>query len=361
MNFSSTPVLRKLIALFLIIAGLYFARHFLMPLAVAGLLAALFYPMCAWMERKKIHRVLAALLCVFILMLAIAIVFAVIGWQVSELSHDLGMIRKHVAEFFSRAQNSIYSNLGISVSKQDKLLKEQQFDLGNAVSAGAGSIAIISTGFILMLVYIVLLLYYRSHLKAFVLKLTAPHQKEEMKTVVYNVTEVAHQYLFGLIKMIVCLWIMYSIGFSIVGVKNFIFFAVLCGILEIVPFIGNITGTTITVLVSLIQGGSPAMLGGIVITYSIVQFIQGWVLEPLIVGPQVKINAFATIVALVIGNLIWGIPGVILAIPLTGMLKIVFDHVEAWKPYGFLIGDIDTGKPSRFKIIVEKLRKKWKN
>ena len=86
------------------------------------------------------------------------------------------------------------------------------------------------------------------------------------------------------------------------------------------------------------------MLIGIVITYVVVQFIQGWVLEPLILGPQVKINPLFTILALVLGELLWGISGIILAIPITAIFKIICDHIEPLKPYGFLIGEINDGK-----------------
>jgi predicted PurR-regulated permease PerM len=165
-----------------------------------------------------------------------------------------------------------------------------------------------------------------------------------MDKVIDNVSKVSQQYLLGLSKMIVCLWIMYGSAFSLLGVKNALFFAFLCGLLEIVPFIGNITGTTITVLVTGVQGGSLLLLAGIIGTYGIIQFIQGWVLEPLIVGSQVKINPLFTIIALVIGNLMWGIPGIFLAIPLMAMLKIVCDHIDPLKPYGFLIGEIENKK-----------------
>lgn len=75
------------------------------------------------------------------------------------------------------------------------------------------------------------------------------------------------------------------------------------------------------------------------ITYSAVQFIQGWVLEPLILGPQMKINPLFTILALVLGELLWGISGIILAI-----FKIICDHIEPLRPYGFLIGEIKIKK-----------------
>jgi len=210
----------------------------------------------------------------------------------------------------------------------------------------AGSVAYIVTNFILVLAYFVFLLYYRGHLKHFFIKLTPPSRQNEMNQILDKSAHVSQQYLLGLSKMIVCLWIMYSIGFSILGVKNFLFFAILCGILEIVPFVGNITGTTLTVAVAALHGASHYMLAGIIITYGVVQFIQGWFLEPLILGPQVKINPLFTIIALVLGQLLWGIPGILLAIPLSAIFKIICDHIEPLKPYGFLIGEIknDTSK-----------------
>jgi predicted PurR-regulated permease PerM len=101
------------------------------------------------------------------------------------------------------------------------------------------------------------------------------------------------------------------------------------------------------------------MIVGIVATYVIVQFIQGWLLEPLILGPQVKINPFSTIIALVLGQLLWGIPGIFLAIPLTAMVKIIFDHFESLQPYGFLIGTIATNKQPTglFRKIKSRLKK----
>ena len=198
-----------------------------------------------------------------------------------------------------------------------------------------------------MLVYFVFLLYYRNHIKSFLIKLTEKSQQEEMQKIIQKVTSVSQQYLLGLSKMIFLLWVMYGIGFSVLGVQNAIFFAILCGLLEIVPFVGNITGTTLTVLVAAIHGANLELLGGIVIVYGIVQLIQGWILEPLILGPQVKINSLFTIIALVLGELIWGIPGIILAIPLTAMFKIVCDHIESLKPYGFLIGEIENKNNSK--------------
>lgn len=343
MTITASSAIKKLLLLVLFFAGLYFAKDFLMPIVIGALMATLYLPMCRWLEEKKVPRFIAVFLCLLTILLLASGVAALLGWQISGLMEDADKIKQKALQVFTSIQQYIFAHLGIPAKKQMDLLKDQQSNMGNVVSRILASTGYVLTSSLLMLVYFFLLMYYRSHLKEFILKLVAPEQQIETKKILSDATRVSQQYLVGLAKMIVCLWIMYGIGFSIVGVKSALFFAVLCGLLEIVPFIGNITGTSITILVAAAQGGSTPMLLGIAGTYGLVQFIQGWVLEPIIVGPQVKINPLATIVALVLGELIWGIPGIILAIPVTAVLKIIFDHVTPLKPYGFLIGEIEDG------------------
>jgi predicted PurR-regulated permease PerM len=213
----------------------------------------------------------------------------------------------------------------------------------------AGSISTLLANLVLIYIYFIFLLYYRSHIKQFLLKLSPQNHRPEMENIIKNTTKVSQQYLIGLSKMIFLLWVMYGIGFSVIGVKNAIFFAILCGILEVVPYVGNIFGTLITIFIASLQGGDTRLLIQIAIVYGIVQTIQGWLLEPLILGPQVKINPLFTIVVLIIGQLLWGISGIILAIPLTAMFKIICDHIPSLKSYGFLIGEIEiSNKNSSF-------------
>lgn len=344
MTISSTSGLKKLLLLFLFIAGLYFAREFLTPLAVGAVVATLFLPLCRWMEQKKITRGLAAIFCLLILLIAISGIGILLSHQISTLSNDFSILRERSIELTHFIQKYIFDHSGISLEKQNQELINQQPAITLFLKEIAISLPSLLTNFILTLVYILFLLYYRSHIKQFILMFSSESQKNEMKKVIDSVGHVSQQYLLGLSKMIVCLWVMYGVGFSLLGVKHALFFAFLCGLLEIIPFIGNITGTTITVLVAGVQGGSFLMLAGIIGTYGIIQFIQGWVLEPLIVGSEVKINPLFTIIALVIGGLLWGLPGIFLAIPLMAMLKIVCDHIEPLKPYGFLIGAIESKK-----------------
>jgi predicted PurR-regulated permease PerM len=127
----------------------------------------------------------------------------------------------------------------------------------------------------------------------------------------------------------------------------------LCGLLEIVPFVGNLIGVSVTLLMSLAQGGETSMIIAILITYAVVQFFQTYLLEPMVVGKNISINPVFTIVGLVGGELLWGLPGMILALPILGIIKIICDRIEPLKPYGFLIGDEKENEPT----IVDKIKK----
>ncbi len=344
MTASITTVIKKLLLLFLVFAGLYYAQAFLMPLFIGGILATLFLPFCNWMERKKTPKGLAVFICLLTLTVVIASIVALLGWKIYDLVNDFALMKKVSIEIFNAVQLYIYDHLDLSFKEQFQILKKEQPSYASIMQVLLGSMATLFTNLILVLVYFLFLLYYRVHIKIFFLKHTAVAQQTDMEHLIDSAANISQQYLLGISKMIVLLWIMYGIGFSTLGVENALFFAVLCGLLEIIPYVGNIIGTVLTLVVAALHGADLSMLGGIVLVYGVVQMIQGWVLEPLILGPQVKINPLFTIFAIVLGELLWGISGMILAIPMIAMFKIVCDHIEPLKPYGFLIGEIDANR-----------------
>jgi predicted PurR-regulated permease PerM len=332
---------------FLFIMGLYYAKPFLVPVCFGGLLAMLFLPLSAWFERKKIPRALAILLCVIIFLVIITGICWLISWQITDLTSEASDIENKVKQMIAQAQEYIQSHFGISLKEQDKIITEQAQGSGSMFSSLGSYLTGFVVDFILVLVYIFLFMFFRSRIKTFILQLVSSPQKKNAETIIHDIQKVSQQYLTGLGLMIACLWIMYSIGFSIVGVKYAVLFAIICGLLEIVPFIGNLTGNLLAVLMVIIQGGGTGMVIGVVITYLTVQFLQTYLLEPLVVGAEVNINPLFTIIILVLGELVWGIPGMVLAIPLLGIVKIICDHIPALKPYGFLIGS-DRKKRSSF-------------
>ncbi len=330
-----------LLFLFLLFVILRYARTFFVPLAFGALFAMLLLPITVKLEKKGWNKVLAILVSILVLLVLFGGIASLLAWQISDMAQNASEIEKNLNEKINQMRSFLASSLGISQQEQQKMLQNQKSfsqkaaaNFSSLLSAFAG----VLTNSLLALIYIFLFQFFRTHLQNFVLKLVPAAQKQKAVKAIEESRKVAQKYMTGLALMIVGLWIMYSIGFSIVGVKNFFFFAVLCGILEIIPFVGNLTGTLITMLASVAQGGDISMVIGIGITYALVQFFQSYVLEPLVVGEEVNINPLFTIAGIVAGEFVWGIPGMILAIPAMGITKIICDNVEGLKPYGFLLG-----------------------
>ena len=333
----------------LIVTVLHHAKPFLVPVCFAGLLAMLFLPVSSWLERKNIPRALSILLCIIAFLGIIVGMVWLITWQITDLTSEATDIEGKVKKMITQAEDYIRNNFGISKKQQEQIITEQAKSSGGAFSNLGSSLMGFVVDFILMLVYIFLFMFYRDRIKTFVLKLVSSQHKKNTESIIQDIEKVSQQYITGLGLMIGCLWVMYSIGFSIVGVKYAVLFAIICGLLEIVPFVGNLIGNLLAVLMVLIQGGGTDMVIGVLITYFIVQFLQSYLLEPLVVGAEVNINPLFTIIILVVGELIWGIPGMVLAIPLLGITKIICDHVPSLKPFGYLIGSDKKKRTSMFR------------
>ena len=360
-NSSLAKTTYLLLIVVLATASLYFAKNFLIPLTFAAILAMLFAPLNKRLEKKGINRALSAIICILVLILVFAAIGGLLAWQLSDLAKDMTGIEQKFRQFLKQIETYVSNTFGIDPKEQEKIVKQQSQSGGGSAGTLAkvmGTIMSAAVNLILVLVYIFLFMYFRNHLKKFIIRITPQNHKENVGRLTHDAGKVSQQYITGLVMMIGTLWILYGIGFSIVGVKYAIFFAILCGILEIVPFIGNITGTTITVIMALVQGGDFNLVLGILITYGFVQFIQTYILEPLVVGNQVNINPLFTIIGIVAGEILWGIPGMILAIPVIGILKIVCDHFEPLKPVGFLLGQEKTKKESGILEKISQLRKK---
>jgi predicted PurR-regulated permease PerM len=351
-----------LLIVVLTVVILFYGRPFLVPFTIAALLAMLLVPVTRWLQSKRLNKILAVLLSLLLLISVIALVGTLIGWQINEIARDAAELEQQAAEKIKEFQKTIAERFGIPVEEQQQMIKKQQSSSASSLSEGMtrfiGEIGGFLTNTILVLVYVFLFIYFRDRVKQFIIRIVPATEKSNTVSTVNQVQQVSQKYLSGLAVMIVILWVMYGIGFSIVGVKHAMFFAVLCGLLELVPFIGNLTGTLITVLMSLAQGADLNLITGIIITYALVQFLQTYLLEPLVVGAGVNINPLFTIAGLVAGEFIWGIPGMILAIPMLGIAKIICDHVPSLHPYAYLIGtDKEGGRKEKLKKITSRIRK----
>lgn len=341
-NKLSSRVICAYIAVVMTLVIVYFARPVLMPLAIAAVLAIVFAPFCRRLEKTGINPTLSAILCGLIFALLFGGVIFFFVFYFKQIVTDLSGIRQHIVEYNQYVKKYLHDNFGVNPqggkSSIPMPFQPDGEGLGKMATSVMGFALSLVIDLVLINVYLIMLLSIRGQIKLFLLRIVWPTGMDQAKAVISRCANVVRNYLVGLAVVIVCLWVMYSIGFSIVGIHYALFFAILCGLLEIVPFVGNITGSTLTSIMALSQGGGMGMVAGVLITYALIQFIQFYIITPLVMRDQVNIHPIFTILILITGDLIWGIPGMILAIPLLGIVKIVCDNVETLAPLGHLLG-----------------------
>ncbi|MEP7128473.1 MAG: AI-2E family transporter, partial [Chitinophagales bacterium] len=238
----------------------------------------------------------------------------------------------------------------------DFIDKESSSIMSSADKWGAG--ILMTTGgtlaaFGIMILHFILFLLYRPRIKGFFLGLIDKEHHDKADQVIEEITKVTRQYLTGVVIVMAIMSVLNSVGLLVLGIQNAIFFGVLAAILNIIPYIGVWIGAGLPIILALITKDSFFYPVGVLGVFLFNQFIDNNFLTPRITGSQVKINALATVGVILIGNLVWGVAGMIIFIPMLGIAKIVFDNVDQLKPFGFLIGEDETPKQS---VLAKKMR-----
>ncbi len=172
------------------------------------------------------------------------------------------------------------------------------------------------------------LLYYRNDLKKFTLSFLNQSRRKAIMEIHETVHNTILSYLKGLLIEISILILLSSVTLFILGVKYAVLMAFFAGLLNIIPYIGIYIATFLNVLITIATGNETQSLQ-VLLVFVIIHMIDSNLIIPVVVGGRIKINPMVTLIAIVTGELIWGIPGMFLFIPLTAILNIVFEKVIA--------------------------------
>ncbi len=203
--------------------------------------------------------------------------------------------------------------------------------------------------FILLLpVYLYLILYYKTLLLEFIRKLFRSEHHFAVVEVLSKSKNIIQNYLVGLFFEMVIISILNSAGLLLLGIDYAIILGITGAILNIIPYIGGIFAIALPMIIAFVTKETVTYPIMVLVIYLIIQFIDNHFIVPGIVASRVKINALVSIVVVLVGNAIWGTPGMFLSIPLTAIVKVIFDRIDSLKPYGFLLGDVIPTKKTPF-------------
>ena len=333
-----------LIGASLLVFVLHKLHGLLLPLCFAALLATLLLPLVRRFESWGWPSILAITATLLLLVLAIAGLFMLFGYQLLELRTELPLLREKLLVLFEQAQHWAHGRLGTDVMSRDELLAKSMKTfkksagnyLGSTLSTTVGVVSTLT----LVPIYIFCFLYYRDHIRQFMFRFIAPDKRTTVLHTMDNIQSVVQAYITGLLTVIAIVTAMNAVGLLLLGVKFAVFFALFASVLAVIPYIGIMVGATIPALVTLVETGSVSKAAAVVAVFMTVQFFEGNFITPMVTGSKVSINPMAAIIALILGGELWGTPGMILSIPVVAVLKVVFDANKSLEPWGFLLGDI---------------------
>ena len=342
-----TPVYLKLsailVSLIAMVYILFTLRETIVPLAFSVLLAILLHPVCLWLERRKVPRIGAILLSILSIFIVIVGLVYIVSIQIGSFAEELPRITEKAEIILDQTLTMGERYLNVSRSQQ---VSEAKKYLINALSEGRAFLLntlVTTTGaistFILIPLYIFFFLLYRDFFRRFVHKAIKNVPNEELNSLLKKIYEVIQSYLSGLFLVILIVGVLNSIGLLILGIPHAIFFGFLAGFLILIPYIGILIGSVLPALLSIVTMDSPWYALGVIGVMSFVQFLEGNFITPNIVGSKVSVNPLAAIVALFLGGQLWGLAGLILALPVTAILKVVFDSIPSLEPIGYLLGE----------------------
>jgi predicted PurR-regulated permease PerM len=326
-----------LVKLIIIIVILFAGHRFILPIVLALLFAVLLRPLVRFFNDKlKIPHVLAALASVLLFVLFIGIILLFISRQIVSISDDWDQIQNNLYVHFHHIQQWVRGSLHISYTDQMAYIRST----GQNSGASIGEFTEGALAFILIPFYTFLFLLYRNLLISFLFKLIKEKDYRRLEEILFQVKTTIQHYLVGLLFEMGIVATLSTVGFMIAGVPYALLLGVITGILNLIPYIGILVATLLTIIATPADDSSGAsVVIGIIVINAIIHLLDNNVIIPLVVSSKVRINALVSIIGVIMGGAIAGIAGMFLAIPILAILKVIFDRIESLEPWGFLLGD----------------------
>lgn len=329
----------------LVVYGMVVAKAVLIPLFFAVFFAVLLSPLCGRLEDWRVPRVLAALLSLLLGIGLMVITGIFMYTQIVGLADDAGLVEERLRTLLEQFQlfAGDYVDLDMSefVSTIPQNIISYVTDNVESLSRGVLSAASTLTSVFIVPVYVVLILLFRDFLKEFIIRAFSNDDEARMQRLINKVKSVVQNYILGMLIVILILAVLNSTMLWTLGVRHALFFGVFAAMLNIIPFVGPLLGSVLPILYALLTMDSLLIPLLVLLGFYIIQLFESNLFTPSIVGRQVSLNPLVTLIAIFVGAQIWGLVGMILFIPASAVLKVIFDEFDSLKPYGFLLGKAD--------------------
>lgn len=323
---------------FIVVQG----KEVLDPMIFGFLFAILLLPVSNFFERKlRFPRSLSSFTALILLVMFIIGIGYLIGSQISDLSKDWPLLQNQVADSIADIQRWISHTFHYNIASQKNYIQDTT---KKVMSSGAavlgttfGALSSLLLFYLFIIIFTFFILFYRRLLLRFLVSVFRDENSRIVYDIVGNIQSIIRQYIIGLLLEMLIVAIIATVAFYFIGVKYFALLGIITGLFNIIPYIGIFTALLLSSLITFATG---AVGNALIVAFSVlaIHALDSNFLLPMVVGSKVRLNALITFLGIIIGEMIWGLSGMFLSIPVIAILKIIFDRIESLKPWGFLLG-----------------------
>ncbi|MGZ3862516.1 MAG: AI-2E family transporter [Bacteroidia bacterium] len=332
---------------------LYLGRALFIPMSFGLLVAIVAYPVCKFLEKRGWPRSLAA----FTLIAATIFIFALLLWllayEANILLADIPLVTEKLRSYYDNIKTFLGSNLGITRETQNNMLNKfisgMENRFGPVLTGALSTTSSTAVSLFLIPIFAILFLLHRAAFVKFAEALVGKQYHEKLNSIFQESIISYYRFVKGTFFVYCIVGILNSVGLLLLGIEHAFLFGIITAFMTVIPYAGIIISAALPVMVALITKDSIWYAAGVIVVFSVVQYLEANLIFPKVVGRQLGLSTWAVIVAMIIGTLLWGLAGMILFTPFAAILKIFSDNIEELRAINLLLNRdaYKTGKPDQ--------------
>jgi predicted PurR-regulated permease PerM len=345
---AGTPI-RNLAHWVIILLGgaalLYLGRSLFIPLAFSGLISFVLYPMCRWLERKGVNRIVAIVLLLVAMTLLLAAVLTLLVSQFRAFGAEWPFLRAKLEQSYHQAGQYLEREWDVSKAARDSFMStfinDSSSQLVGLVQKTITSSMVSLVLLALIPIYTFLILMYRHRLVVSLEFLFPRIAREKILDILQLTIHTYYDFIKGMAVVYLVVGILNSVGLLLLGVPHAFLFGFIASILTFIPYVGIMVASLLPITIAWITFNSIWYPLGVVAIFGFVQYLEANVIFPWAVSARLNLNTLFTIIAIILGGIIWGAAGMILFVPFAAIIKLIAEKTTGGEALSFLLGNDD--------------------
>lgn len=308
------------------------------PMILAFIAYYLLNPIVNLLSKIKIPRVWG----IIIIILAIAgiitgvslIAAPAVERQVTDLVTEFPTYIMHLADsiqdWLKHSFLASYYDEGYAQVKEflNDFMEQVGQYVGNAVKGFKSVVSTVTNVVVAIITFPIILFFLLKDgekFKAYVIRLTPPKFRGDLNHILKNMDTQVGAYIQGQIIVALCIGILLFIGYLIIGLDYAIILAAIAAVTSVVPYLGPMIAISPAIIIAIVAG--PFMILKLAIVWGAVQFLEGNFISPNVMGRTMRVHPLTIVIVLLVGGNLFGLIGVILAIPGYAIVKVLFEYL----------------------------------